>query len=61
MARLLDLHPIMFLLNQRNHEQRMVEGQDLHPIMFLLNLFNSFTDRLKLSVFTSHYVPIKSI
>ena len=33
----------------------------LHPIMFLLNLQHITVLRLNLIVFTSHYVPIKSI
>ena len=54
-----DLHPIMFLLNQKNLLRNLRAGQYLHPIMFLLNL-NSCIYYLLNVRFTSHYVPIKS-
>ena len=55
----LDLHPIMFLLNRRKTLWCVTMIIHLHPIMFLLNR-HEYHDMNFFISFTSHYVPIKS-
>ena len=56
-----DLHPIMFLLNLLQAMQSSDLLSYLHPIMFLLNRDLSCACYSHTTIFTSHYVPIKSL
>ena len=51
----------MFLLNLGGIAKRYPFHIPLHPIMFLLNLLSLFDISFVILVFTSHYVPIKSL